>query len=59
MAVQKEKVEPYRQLAATRVSDAIMPTSDMIFFVIGVADYLFLLLFIAATGFVTRREARG
>lgn len=36
-----------------------MPTSDMIFFVIGVADYLFLLLFIAATGFVTRREARA
>jgi len=36
-----------------------MPTSDIIFFVIGVADYLFLLLFIAGTGIVTRREARA
>ncbi len=36
-----------------------MPTSDMIFFIIGVADYTFLLLFIAATGFITRREARA
>ena len=31
----------------------------MIFFVIGVADYIFLLLFIAATGIVTRRKARA
>jgi len=35
-----------------------MPTSDMIFSVIGVADYLFLLLFIVATGIITRRKAR-
>jgi len=36
-----------------------MPTSDMIFSVIGVADYLFLLLFVVATAFITRKKARG
>jgi hypothetical protein len=36
-----------------------MPTSDMIFSVIGVADYLFLLLFVVATGIITRRKARA
>jgi hypothetical protein len=36
-----------------------MPTSDMIFFVLGVADYIFLLLFIVGTGIVTRRNARA
>lgn len=36
-----------------------MPTSDMIFAIIGVADYIFLLLFIVGTGIITRKEARA
>jgi len=36
-----------------------MPTSDTIFFVLGVADYLFLLLFVVATGIITRRKTRA
>ena len=35
-----------------------MPISDMVFSVIGVADYVLLLLIIIGTGFITRRKAR-
>jgi uncharacterized membrane protein len=33
-----------------------MPTSDAIFFALGLADYAFVLVFVVVTGFVSRRE---
>lgn len=35
-----------------------MPISDMIYFVLGVADYAFILGFVLVTGLITRKEAR-
>jgi hypothetical protein len=36
-----------------------MPTSDTILAVIGVADYIFLLLFIVGTGIIARKKERA
>jgi uncharacterized membrane protein len=36
-----------------------MPISDKILSAIGMADFLFILIFVAFTGFITRKEARA
>jgi hypothetical protein len=41
------------------MQSAIMPTSDMIFFVLGIADYVFVLAFVAVTGWISHRARRS
>jgi len=36
-----------------------MPTSDMIFFALGLVDFLFVLAFVAVTGFLARKVTVG